>query len=145
MPNPKSRAWSHFDGDRAPAAVALLASCSCGWTGEHVQTIDRLRTIEANEREVREEWNAHAVAAATAPAESVVTDLDLILERLTADDPRAALTIAAVLERRARTVIAAAGEAARAQGDSWVLLGGALGVTRQSAYERLRPRSRQAR
>lgn len=140
-PNPHGHHWTYFDGDQAPTAVALLASCSCGWTGEQVQAVDRLRTIEANEEPLREEWTAHAVAAATAPAESVVADLDAILDRLTADDPRAALTIAAALERRARTTIAAAGDAARTRGDSWVTLGAALGVTRQSAYERLRPRS----
>ncbi|MFB7747423.1 hypothetical protein ACFXPM_34155 [Streptomyces sp. NPDC059095] len=109
-----------------------------------MQEVDRLRTVEANERPVREEWAAHAAAAATAPADSAVADLDRILDRLTAEDPRAALTIAAALERRARTAIAAAGEAARSRGDSWVVLGAALGVTRQSAYERLRPRSRKA-
>ncbi|MFF3159464.1 hypothetical protein [Streptomyces sp. NPDC057910] len=44
------------------------------------------------------------------------------------------------MEQRARGAIAAAGDAARTQGDSWNIIGAALGVTRQSACERLSKR-----
>ncbi|MFF8293640.1 hypothetical protein ACF068_31150 [Streptomyces sp. NPDC016309] len=130
------RPWTYFDGEQAPAAPALRAICSCGWVGPTVHVIDRTRTVEQNEKALRDEWSRHASEAALEPANGVLTELIAMLNRLTVDDPRAALTMAGVLERASRDLQAAAAESARAAGDSWIVVGAALGVSKQAAHER---------
>ncbi|MFF3159465.1 hypothetical protein [Streptomyces sp. NPDC057910] len=43
--------------------------------------------MEANESEIRQEWTAHAVAAAVEATAPLFHELDTVLDQLVTDDP----------------------------------------------------------
>ncbi|MEU6946625.1 hypothetical protein ABZ957_15555 [Streptomyces sp. NPDC046316] len=120
----------------ALSAAAVRAVCSCGWNSDTPVEVSPSQTVEAIENRLRQEWTPHANIAALLPSHRVLADLTDILEELTATDPRAALALAARVERRARAAASKAASNARAAGDSWAAVGAAFGITKQSAHSR---------
>lgn len=120
---------------RHPTAVAVLAQCSCGWTGPTDHPPDEMGRISAIS-----DWVAHMRPLwAAAPPRWLLNRSDSLREsviELAGSWPLQALGILAHLERWQRTATEEAVARARDAGSSWADIGAALGITRQSAHER---------
>lgn len=118
-----------------PAAVAVFARCSCGWSGptEH-------RPDETGRMSAVSDWIAHMRPLwAAAPPGWLLNRCDSLREsvvELAENWPLQALGILVHLESWQRAVTEEVVARARETGSSWADIGVVLGITRQSAHER---------
>lgn len=117
--------------------TALRAECQCVWHGP-ARPLDS--DPSATAAAVKAEWEHHITAAtiATPPRdfEDEMSDLLLRLYALAQERPLAALGALRELEEKVEPQRVIAVARARRQGDSWQKVADALGVTRQSAWEK---------
>lgn len=124
--------------ERPEGTVGYRARCSCGWVGDTDYPAGDEGTWMATS-----EWgSAHMkpLWAATPPG-WLLTRSDTLrdnIAELAPTWPLQALGLLAEVERWQKPLIERAVAAARGAGLSWAEIGGALGISRQSAHERFR-------
>jgi len=122
---------------RAGGPTALRAECQCVWHGP-ARPLDADPSVTA--AVVKADWEQHIAAAtvATPPRdfEEEMGDLLLRLYALAQDRPLAALGALRELEGKIEPQRVIAVARARHQGESWQKVADALGVARQSAWEK---------
>ncbi|MFE7268537.1 hypothetical protein ACFU9B_42310 [Streptomyces sp. NPDC057592] len=122
---------------RAGGPAALRAECQCVWHGP-TRPLDSDPSVTA--ATVEEDWEQHIAAATVAvpprDVEEEISDLLLRLFALAEDRPLAALGALCDLEGKIEPQRVVAVGRARRQGDSWQKVADALGVARQSAWEK---------
>ncbi|MDR7275093.1 hypothetical protein [Catenuloplanes atrovinosus] len=121
--------------------IAHRPVCSCGWAGSADLPPDETGRMRATS-----EWLDHMRPHfAMAPPDWMMHRSDTLraaIEDLTARWPLQSLGVLADVERWHRTLLDEAVAAARAGGASWMEIGQALGITKQSAHERFSKRLR---
>jgi len=127
------------ESDRSSGeAAAVLARCSCGWTGPTEHRPDEVGRMSATS-----DWIAHMRPLwAAAPPAWLLNRSDSLRDgviELAGTWPLQALGVIADLERWQRAATAEAVARARDAGSSWADIGAVLGITRQSAHERFAP------
>lgn len=117
-------------------AAGCAATCTCGWTDEMWFPVGE----EGRKAAEEQWWRVHALPAVNdAPPHWLKVKSDVLREQveiLSAGQPRAALQLLAEVDRWRRAETDRAVASARAHGMSWAAIGGALGISRQSAHER---------
>jgi hypothetical protein len=129
------------DGSLLPPAggigdpVGYRAMCSCGWTGG-----SDYPPTDAGRMSATSDWVQHMKPLwASAPPQWLLSRSDTLrdnLAELATQWPLQALGVLAEVERWQRPLIEKAVAVARDNGVSWVEIGAALGITKQSAHER---------
>ncbi|WP_329012005.1 hypothetical protein [Streptomyces sp. NBC_00690] len=141
------RAWQEWDSWsetglvtfplRAGGPTALRAECQCVWHGP-ARPLDADPSVTA--AAVKADWEQHIAAATVAmpprDVEEEMGDLVLRLSALAQERPLAALGALRELEGMIEPQRVIAVGQARRQGDSWQKVADALGVARQSAWEK---------
>ncbi|UFR07164.1 hypothetical protein KBP30_41240 [Streptomyces sp. Go40/10] len=122
---------------RAGGPAALRAECQCVWHGP-THRLDADPSVTA--AKVKADWEEHVgVATVAAPPRGVeeeMSDLVLRLYALAEDRPLAALGALRDLEAKIEPQRVIAVGRARRKGESWQKVADALGVARQSAWEK---------
>ncbi|MCX4231798.1 hypothetical protein [Streptomyces ortus] len=158
-PHGDNTAWWCFDGtDGRPRATGVRAGCDCyaesvdevvrTWRGSTVHPVyfgDDDRTDGTDGEEMSgpyaEWWTVHVAPATSTAVPGEIADLlDTVRVRLAGlgeQRPLAALTAVARLEGIAAAAAVRAAGAVQHGGGSWADIGGALGVSRQAAHQRL--------
>ncbi|MFJ1847038.1 hypothetical protein [Streptomyces sp. NPDC088146] len=123
---------------RAGGPAALRAECQCLWCGP-ARTLDADPSVTAAAVK-KLDWEFHIAAATVAvPPRDFEEEMGDLLSRLYAlvqDRPLAALGALRELEGKIGPQRSIAVGCARRQGESWQKVADALGVTRQSAWEK---------
>ncbi|WP_328418495.1 hypothetical protein OG542_40165 (plasmid) [Streptomyces violaceus] len=122
---------------RAGGPAALRAECQCVWYGP-TRPLDANPSVTA--AAVKTDWEQHIAAATIAvpprDVEEEMSDLVLRLYTLAQERPLAALGALRDLEGKIEPQRVIAVARARHQGESWQKVAAALGVARQSAWEK---------
>ncbi len=129
------------EGTIESRGASCQAVCTCGWAGA-----DDLPADETGRMRASSEWLAHMQPHfAAAPPDWMLARSDSLraaIAELTTRSPLQSLGVLADVERWQRVLLEEAVAAARAGGASWVEIGQALGITKQSAHERFSKRLR---
>ncbi|GAA5216828.1 hypothetical protein [Streptomyces thinghirensis] len=141
------RAWQEWDSWsetgsvtfplRAGGPAALRAECQCAWYGP-ARPLDADPAVTA--AAVKTDWEQHiatvTIAVPPRDVEEEMTDLLLRLYALAQERPLAALGALRDLEGKIEPQRVIAVGRARHHGESWQKVAAALGVARQSAWEK---------
>jgi hypothetical protein len=115
--------------------VGYRAMCTCGWIGA-----SDYPPADEGKMSATSDWAQHMKPLwATAPPRWLLNRSEAFrdsLAELVEQWPLQALGVLAELERWHRPLVAEAVAQARSDGASWVEIGAALGITKQSAHER---------
>lgn len=137
--------WVYAGTRRAPLAIALRGSCSCGWRGTNRYPLDWQEVTDAGGPDLYDtagpeaDWDQHIddIEARTVPVPDDITallaQLRTRLDALAADAPLAALKVIGALERTSADTVRAAAYAVHTDEQPWDMIATALGLTEADA------------
>jgi hypothetical protein len=130
----------HPDPDGRLEATAYRAMCSCGWVGPE----DRPPAAEGRMM-ATSDWHAHMKPVfASVPPDWMLNRSEGLrdaIAELKDRWPLQSLAVLASVDRWHRTLLDETVVAAREKGASWLEIGNALGITKQSAHERFKKKT----